>query len=184
MVSPEISLDSIHGESGEFTVRGNVCAAIGNCAAGSDALERMAHTAELVAAVVHLLGTLSDWCAGQAARTLGNLAANSQTCVQIRTHSGMEEQVFGAMGELVTSTISERTRCRAMHAVANLCGDDEICKGLWMVPDLYITLSETQSQGYGGGTPEGAEESLTRALVKMSQVRYGVSTWRAPAIMH
>lgn len=183
-LSPENSLDSIHGASGEYTVQGNMCAAVGNCAFDIDGLGRMAHTGEIIAAVLLLLQVNSDWAAGHAARTLGNLAAHSQTSCVIRHHSGMEEAVCGVIGDLTSPVYSVRTRARACHAIANLCGDEELCKGLWMVPDLYIALNDTHNLGHGvAGTPLGAEESLPRALAKLSQVRYGVSTWRVPVLM-
>ena len=49
-----------------------------------------------------------------------------------------------------------------------------------MVPDLYLALSNIQTYEGGKGIPRGAEESLHRALLSLSQVRYGTATWRKP----
>mmetsp|Transcript_63480 Transcript_63480/g.149433 ORF Transcript_63480/g.149433 Transcript_63480/m.149433 type:complete len:575 (+) Transcript_63480:160-1884(+) len=159
-------------EPDQMCIEGNLCAALGNAAHSDEVLERLGKTEGIVLGVVNLLQFGSDWAKGHAGRTLGNLAYSPENC-KFMTQCDRENNAVHSLCALLASDASQRSKEWALHAVANLSRNANLCASFNRIEGLLQLLQHLTLQGV-------EREDVDRAIANLSQARLGTRTWRLP----
>jgi hypothetical protein len=160
-------------ETDIMCVQGNCCAAIGNACLSDDVIERIGKTNGIIQGVIHLLENGTEWAAGHAARTLGNLTYCMENCKHLAQLDQTNVSLACIMDIILCVNSSMRTKAYAMHALGNMSRNITICMRLSPYPDLLGELNKLVQEGI-------SQQEVDRAITNISQARLGTKTWRQP----
>jgi hypothetical protein len=162
-------------ETDIMCVQGNCCAAIGNACLSDEVIERIGKTNGIIQGVIYLLEHGTEWAAGHAARTLGNLTYCMENCKHL-THVDQTSVSLACIMDIILCVNSSmRTKAYAVHALGNMSRNTTICVRLSPYPDLLGELNKLVTVHEGI-----SQQEVDRAITNISQARLGTKTWRQP----